>query len=115
MAFSRKTELKQVSIEIAPIVEEVLDMLRSSIPSTIAIKQQLEAKKCVIKANATHIHQVLINLCTNAVYAIGKNNGTLEVSLLPVQLKASLVTKFGSIKTGHEHLFYIASQNLLQK
>ncbi len=77
LTFSRKTDQEQKPIEIASIVKEALKMLRSSMSTTIEIRQNIEADSSVIMANPTQIHQVLVNLCTNAVHAMSDKNGLL--------------------------------------
>ncbi|MBN2588922.1 MAG: PAS domain S-box protein [Sedimentisphaerales bacterium] len=83
LTFSRKNEQEQEKqpVQISAIVKEVLGMLRSSLPTTIKICRKINAEKSKVHANPTQIHQVLLNLCTNASHAMGQNPGTLEVSL----------------------------------
>ncbi|MDT8301111.1 MAG: PAS domain-containing protein [Sedimentisphaerales bacterium] len=83
LTFSRKDQEKQEKepLQISSIVKEVLGMLRSSLPATIKISRKIKADASMILADSTQIHQVLVNLCTNASHAMGKNGGLLEVSL----------------------------------
>jgi nitrogen-specific signal transduction histidine kinase len=80
LAFSRRSESKMGSIAINLIVKESLKMLRSSIPTTIEIRQDVTADIDTINGDPTQINQVLLNLCTNAAHAM-KEGGTLEVNL----------------------------------
>ncbi|GAG06851.1 unnamed protein product, partial [marine sediment metagenome] len=100
LTFSRKTGQEQKPMEIAPIVKEALKMLRSSIPTTIEIRQNIQADSSVIMANPTEIHQILVNLCTNAAHAMGENGGLLEVSLTDVVIEPAIVTDFGALQEG---------------
>ena len=87
LSFSRFTrEEEKTPIEIGSIVIEGLKLLRSSLPSTIEIRQNIEAGFAV--ADGTQIHQVLINLCTNAAQAMSEK-GALDVSLKRVELTAT--------------------------
>jgi len=70
-------------VEISSIVKEALKLLRATLPSSIEIRQNIE--NGVALADATQIHQVLVNLCTNAAHAMG-DKGILEVSLSRVDL-----------------------------
>jgi PAS domain S-box-containing protein len=81
LLFSRKTkiEIKPVLLEL--IIEETVTLLRSTIPTTIEIKQNISKGLGVVLADATQIHQVIMNLCTNAYHAMQKSGGTLTVSL----------------------------------
>ncbi len=80
LTFSRKTEYQKQPIELYAIVKDALELVRSSIPAIIEIKEQLKSKAPVL-ADPTQMHQVLINLCTNAYHAIGDKNGTITVKL----------------------------------
>jgi PAS domain S-box-containing protein len=82
LAFSRmKQQQERVVVEIAPLVEEALRFMRASLPTTIEIRQSIEDKTGAALAEATEIHQVLINLCTNAAQAMEERGGILEISL----------------------------------
>jgi PAS domain S-box-containing protein len=73
-------------LKIQYILKEVLQLLRSSLPSTIKLSQQLENDTGVIMADAGQIHQVIMNLCTNARQAIGDGYGEIAIRLRPVVL-----------------------------
>ena len=100
LTFSRKTEQQRKPIEIAPIIKEALKMLRSSIPTTVEIRQNIEATCSMILGNPTQIHQILMNLCTNAAHAMGEKGGLLEVGLSDVEIDSPVVTKFGTLQDG---------------
>ena len=87
LAFGRSgKEQQQIPVEISSIVKEALKLLRASLPSSIEIRQDIE--NGVALADATQIHQVLMNLCTNAAHAMG-DKGILEVRLSHVDLSKS--------------------------
>ena len=86
LTFSREREHEPTNIEIHIIVKEALKLLRASIPSSIAIKQQIDSHCGTVLADPTQMHQVVMNLCTNAYHAMGETGGTLGVSLQPVSL-----------------------------
>ena len=100
LTFSRKTEQEQKPIEIAPIVQEALKMLRSSVPVTIEIREKIEATYSVIQANPTQIHQIIMNLCSNAAQSMGEERGLLEVSLTDIDIEAPVFTHFGNLQAG---------------
>ncbi len=81
LAFSRQAATERIPLQLASIVKEALSLLRSSLPTTIAIKQEIDADVGVVLADSTQIHQILINLCTNAFHAMETKGGTLTVSL----------------------------------
>jgi len=80
LTFSRQSEIQPKPIQVKPIVKEALKLLRASLPATIEIKQNLQSFSEVM-ADPTQIHQVLMNLCTNASHAMRKKGGRLMVSL----------------------------------
>lgn len=81
LAFSRQTETESVSLKPAHIVREILKLLRSILPTGIDIRQDIDDETDVIVADPTHIHQILMNLCTNAFHAMEASGGTLFISL----------------------------------
>lgn len=94
LAFSRQSNEEKKLVEIQPIVSEALKLMHASIPSTIEIKNQLDAKHCVVNADPTKIHQIVMNLATNAYHAMEQTGGTLTVQLKPVQYEKSDNTPF---------------------
>ena len=85
LAFSRKTEQQKQPLQLSLIVKEALKLLRSSIPSTIEIRQNIASTGKVL-ADSTQIHQVIMNLCTNAYHAMRETGGTLGVSLEEIEI-----------------------------
>jgi signal transduction histidine kinase/ActR/RegA family two-component response regulator len=79
LAFSREAKAEKVPLLPALIVTETLKLIRSSFPSTIAIDQELAGDTGTILADPTQIHQMLLNLCTNAFHAMEEHGGTLTV------------------------------------
>jgi PAS domain S-box-containing protein len=85
LSFSRMHKCQErVPLEIAPIVNEALKLMRASLPTTIEIRQVIDTETAVVLADATEIHQVVVNLCTNAAQAMEETGGLLEVSLSEV-------------------------------
>jgi signal transduction histidine kinase len=86
LAFSRKSEQNKQIISLTPIIREALNLLRASLPTTIEIEQHIESNLDAIYADPTRIHQVMMNLCTNAGHAMADTAGILIVSLQNVDL-----------------------------
>ena len=84
LAFSRQAEQESKPLQIKLLAKEVLKLLRASLPSTIEIRQHLISDGEVL-ADPTQIHQVLMNLCTNAGHAMASEGGLLTVSLEDVE------------------------------
>ena len=86
LAFTRGSERVHKPILLSAIVKEVLSLVRASIPSTIKIVRHLESEDSVIMADTTQIHQVLMNLCTNAHHSMRESGGILEITLTDLEL-----------------------------
>ncbi len=87
LSFSRKSDSKFGPIRVMPLVQETLNFLRSTLPSTIEIRQYLQASPDTIIGDSTQIAQVIMNLCRNAADSIESGTGTLEVSLTNTHLE----------------------------
>jgi len=87
LTFSRQGEQQRQPVRIDLIIKEALKLLRSSIPTTIAIHQNVVDCGQVL-ADPTQIHQVLMNLCTNAYHAMRETGGELRIGLSVVELTA---------------------------
>jgi len=81
LTFSRNNDEETEPLEIQIIVKEALKLLRASIPSTIEFKQRIHPRPVIVNARPTQIHQVIMNLCTNAAQAMQSGGGLLEVCL----------------------------------
>jgi CheY-like chemotaxis protein/two-component sensor histidine kinase len=84
-----------LEINISGVVKEALKMLRASLPSTVKIHSLIDEKAGVSLADPTQVHQVVVNVCTNAVHAMGDKGGIIEVKLDPVELDESLAKRLG--------------------
>ncbi|MBN2108813.1 MAG: PAS domain S-box protein [Deltaproteobacteria bacterium] len=80
LTFSRKSPRKASPFRVSSIVKEVIKLLRASLPSTIDIRQDISDADAVVRADPTQLHQLIINLCTNAAQAMEESGGTLTIS-----------------------------------
>ncbi|MBU0680270.1 MAG: response regulator [Proteobacteria bacterium] len=87
LSFSRKDQHEIISLAPYTIVKEVLKLLRSTIPSSIEIKEDIDTSIGAILADPMKIHQVVMNLCTNAVQAMDTGKGILTVTLVQEHLQ----------------------------
>ncbi len=101
LAFSRQGEMARAPVNVAPIIKETLKMLRASLPATIEIKQTMGQDLGKILADPTQIHQVLMNLCTNAAHAMREAGGVLEVGLSQVHLQEEPVLRTFALDPGN--------------
>ncbi|PQP34864.1 hypothetical protein C6A37_05540 [Desulfobacteraceae bacterium SEEP-SAG9] len=88
LTFSRQTIQELKPMRVQPVVKEALKLLRSSIPATIQFNWRIDDACGVIMGDPTQIHQVIMNLCTNAYHAMEETGGHLEVSLTEIELGA---------------------------
>ena len=88
LAFSRMQEQLQAPIKISPILKEALKLLQSSLPANIRVAAAIKADRPVL-GDPTQIHQIIMNLCTNAYHAMQRGGGTLSVSLEQVDIGLS--------------------------
>ena len=100
LTFSRQSELERIPVDISLIARESLTLLRASLPATVEIHQNIETDIGIISADPTQIHQVVINLCTNAFQAISEEAGIIEVSLTNIDLDKDVAEKHLDIPPG---------------
>ena len=92
LTFSRQNNQTQKPLQIQLVVKEALKLLRASLPATIEIRQDIEKDSGQIMSDPTRIHQVVMNLCTNAFHAMEETGGLLEVSLRKINLSSDDLT-----------------------
>lgn len=81
LAFSRHSDVKREVVQVSSIIEEVLKLMRASLPANVEINQDIQDESGKIMANPVQVHQVLMNICTNGAHAMRDSNGVLSVSL----------------------------------
>ncbi|MBM9614583.1 response regulator [Desulfobulbus rhabdoformis] len=81
LAFSRKETTKRILLQPGVLLKEVIKLLRGTIPSTVTIQEQIAVTDRVILANPTQLHQVVMNLCTNAFHAVEDNGGEIALAM----------------------------------
>ncbi|MFH1981568.1 MAG: PAS domain S-box protein [Pseudomonadota bacterium] len=99
LAFSRQTDPEPKPVQIRLIVSEALKLLRATLPTTIAIHKDLSSQAAVM-ADPTQIHQVVMNLCTNAAQAMRDSGGTLLLTLKDVELSGEFISRYPGVREG---------------
>jgi CheY-like chemotaxis protein len=89
LTFSRPQEQQRKPMLIAPIIKEGIKLLRSSLPTTIKINQDIKDSSVMVLADPTQIHQVLMNLCTNAAHSMREKGGILNIQLVREKMELS--------------------------
>jgi PAS domain S-box-containing protein len=84
--FSRRADVDEQPVNVTEIVEEAIQLLRASIPKTIRLTSYTDSRPKMVLANPSQIHQVILNLCTNAASAIEDNSGDIRVQLNEIEI-----------------------------
>jgi PAS domain S-box-containing protein len=100
LGFSRSGLGERVPVNVQSVIDETLELLQASLPSGIRIESRLAADNAAVIGDATHLHQVAMNLFTNALQAM-ENGGVLRVVLERVALGQSLSLTRGTLAPGH--------------
>ncbi len=100
LTFSREVDFERKPIQLQPIVSEVLNLLKASFPSSVKIIQSIDAEVGTVLADPTHIHQIIMNLCTNANHAMMETGGNLEVRLEAFYVNQKFTEKVPTLKKG---------------
>ncbi|MFH2093770.1 MAG: PAS domain S-box protein, partial [Pseudomonadota bacterium] len=86
LTFSRQKGIEPKPLQVSLLIKETVKMLRASLPSTIDIRSLIKDSDSLIMADSTQIHQVLMNLCTNASHAMPEQDGLLQLTLERVEI-----------------------------
>ena len=86
LLFSKQSEKERFSLSLQPLINEALKLLRPTLPSTIEFNKQIDPTCGNVMADATQIHQIIVNLCTNAWQAMEKNGGLMTIKLKQIVL-----------------------------
>lgn len=102
LTFSRSTEHQKSPVEFAVFLKEALKLMRPLLPTTIEIRSDIAvaANRTLVMMDPTEIHQVLINLCTNAAHAMGEKGGTLSVGVSEFVADAVLASRHPDLRPG---------------
>lgn len=100
LVFSRKTEVDIVPTKLHEVLEEALSFIRSTLSANICIETAIRGDCAYVEADSTQIYQVVTNLCTNAMHAIGESGGVLNVSLAPFVLENQIESLSGPLEPG---------------
>lgn len=86
LTFSRRSEQERRPLQINLLIKESLKLLHASIPSTITIREDIDPDTGLVLADPTQVHQIVMNLCTNAYHAMRETGGELAVTLKAVEI-----------------------------
>jgi PAS domain S-box-containing protein len=91
LAFSRQQDSARSVVRLEPLVHEVASLLRASLPATVTMEVRIDPASPPVRVDTSQMHQVLMNLCTNAWQALPGQRGRLMIALAPVDLDAAQV------------------------
>ena len=100
LTFSRQSDREPRPVRLDLVVKEALKMLRSSLPTSIEIRQSVSPDIPAVVADPTQAHQIMMNLCTNASQAMEDGHGTIEVALDKTRLDAEQAARIGERAPG---------------
>lgn len=93
LTFCHKDDQKLKPVFIPTLLKETLKFLRSTLPTNVEIRSNLRVENCAILADYTQIHQVLLNICTNAGYAMRDSGGVMDIELIAEYLNETFCQK----------------------
>ncbi|UCH96244.1 MAG: response regulator [Candidatus Aminicenantes bacterium] len=93
LAFSRKSEKERRPIWLNDVVDDTLKLMRSILPTTIEIRQAIPQMENPVLANSAEIHQIVMNLCTNAGHAMRMKGGVLKIGLKEIEVEPGIIDR----------------------
>jgi signal transduction histidine kinase/CheY-like chemotaxis protein len=100
LTFSRQGKSQRQNARVNPVIKEGVKLLRSSLPANIEIKTAIDPDTCQVHADLTQVHQVFMNLCTNAAQAMDEHGGRLDISLKTVDYAELDHNRYPDLKQG---------------
>jgi PAS domain S-box-containing protein len=109
LAFGRQGgDERREPLEIGEFVESTLSFLESSLPAAISLRRELFAEKRYVMGHATQLHQVIVNLTTNAVQRIGRRKGAITVTTAPIHFGSNAGSARRTIEPGESIVIAVA-------
>ena len=100
LSFSRSREEEIRPVKVSSIIRESLKLLKPTLQENIKIRKSLEAKSDIVISDPTQINQIIMNLCSNSIYAMSENGGVLEIGLSDVTLDSYDVASYTDLPSG---------------
>jgi PAS domain S-box-containing protein len=100
LTFTRQHQMERQPVSIYPVVREALRMLRATLPATITMELFLDPDAGTVLAQADQVHQVLMNLCANAEYAMRQHGGLLRIGLDVIEVDETWIDTHASLEPG---------------
>ncbi len=100
LSFSRKTTLEASNIQLGEIVQETASLLKATLPASVLMECQIDPSTPHVKADPNQMHQVLMNLCTNASHAMSTDGGRLSIRVSPIETSLGRMVRCQVSDTG---------------
>jgi two-component system cell cycle sensor histidine kinase/response regulator CckA len=100
LTFSRQMESKTESVSLSSYIQDTVRMLEGSIPEKIKIRTSLDPVCPPVMADPSHLHQIIMNICTNAFYAMRKKGGYLHITLKSLNVDDKFLSKYPNLRKG---------------
>ena len=100
LTFSRKTESERLPVKLQLVLMETLGLLRSTLPAMVRIEHAIDPSCPAVLADGTQIHQIVLNLCTNAWHALPETGGQIDIRLTPRVLTAEQALRHPPLRAG---------------
>jgi PAS domain S-box-containing protein len=111
LAFSRESKREYVRQPLGPLVEESLGLMRATLPASVRLDDRPAGVPLSTTLNPSEVHQVVMNLCTNAWHALGGEPGRIEVALDGVVLEEARPARVGVLVPGHRYAVLTVRDN----
>ncbi len=108
LTFSRQSEGDLMPIDLNPVIKETIRMLRATLPKNIEIRQNIRRDAGIVQADPIQMYQVLMNLCTNAVKAMGEAGGILSIELSDRMMDEKEAANLPELTPGHHLLLTVS-------
>ena len=103
LTFSRHSDVDKKMLLIAPLIKETIKLLKATLPASIEIRTFIESADVTVIGDSAQFHQIIMNLCTNASYAMEKNGGILTIVLEKITLAKTDIIEYPDLEQG---IFY---------
>jgi len=100
LTFSRQGATVKEPVEITALIKEAIKFIRAFKPVNVEVRQNIFAQNIIVLADPTHIYQVIMNLCTNALYAMKNTGGTLDITLEELDLDEASREQYPELELG---------------
>ena len=100
LVFSRHSKVSNNPVDLIPLAKEVIKFIRASTPSNIIIQSEIVKKKLVVLSDPSRMHQIFLNLCTNAVQAMEDSGGVLDIMLKSIEFDETSVRHYPGLTPG---------------